>query len=221
MEPSEQFYKLPLICPISKRRMKFPARAECCSKVHFQCFDLYSFLEISAANDGKCSRWRCPICGIPLSILDIKHCKFTYELIQYVNLHYALVVESATFEQQKKEVEYAFFDTTIFGKLILSIDGSTSIKDLEGLELRGSEKKFANFGLVRIGGRYHLPDYTLTGNSMKFYEYSTTQPHIQNIRDQNHAHLVKIQPNLDLFLNHFKAIQSHTLDPSLSFKDLH
>ena len=91
-----------------------------------------------------------------------------------MNLHYALVVESATFEQQKKEVEYAFFDTTIFGKLILSIDGSTSIKDLERMELRGSEKKFANFGLVRIGGRYHIPDYTLKDNSMKFYEYSTS-----------------------------------------------
>lgn len=126
---------MPLICPISKRRMRYPARAECCSKVHFQCFDLYSYLEVSAANSCKCARWRCPVCSIPLSILDIKKCKFTYDLIQYVNQHYALIVDSASFDQQKKEVEYAFFDTTIFGKLVLGLDGKTSISELESFEL--------------------------------------------------------------------------------------
>ena len=85
-------------------------------------------------------------------------------------------MDSATFEQQKKEVECAFFDTTIFGKLVLSLDGKTSISELESMELNGTDKKFANFGLVRIGGRYHIPDYSSTesSESIKFYEYSTS-----------------------------------------------
>ena len=102
--------------------MRFPARADICSKSHFECFDLLNFLQASSRREGHASRWRCPICNIPLSVRNLRLCKLTLDLLDHINRLYPTICDfDATIEEQMKEIEFAYFDTTIFGKLALEI----------------------------------------------------------------------------------------------------
>lgn len=96
-----------------------------------------------------------------------------------MNNRYAVCLETASFEQQSKEVEYAYFDLSIFGKLVFS----ETLEQMEAIEK--GEKNFCNFGLVRIGGRYHLMDHQKEDGQLKFYEYDQRNSFIVNIRQEN------------------------------------
>lgn len=60
--------KVPLLCPISSRRMKVPARATSCR--HRACFDLAAYLEAQAtlalnsehSGGQQAGLWHCPVC---------------------------------------------------------------------------------------------------------------------------------------------------------------
>lgn len=159
-------------------------RADICSKKHFECFDLLTFLEMSSKNSSNASRWKCPICNVPLSLLNLYKCELTASLIDYVNVQFPTVPdEKATLEQQRKEVEYAYFDLTLFTKILCA----KSISELENSPnatplLPG--QKFSNYNLIRIGGRYHILNYDFS-EGIKFYEYAVGQAHLINVRDFN------------------------------------
>jgi chromosome segregation ATPase len=51
------------ICPMTRRKIIWPGRGENCR--HAQCFDLATFLAFS--------RTKCPVCGIPLSLDDLRY----------------------------------------------------------------------------------------------------------------------------------------------------
>ena len=96
--------------------MQYPVRPDACCGNHFDCFDLMNYLEASK----HVTRWRCPICNNPLSVLNLMKCELTEKLILYINYQYPLESDqNATIEKQRKEVEYAYFDITIFGKLLV------------------------------------------------------------------------------------------------------
>lgn len=48
--------KVPLKCPITFKRITFPARGHVCT--HIQCFDLESYLRLNSERGN----WRCPVC---------------------------------------------------------------------------------------------------------------------------------------------------------------
>ncbi|RNA43090.1 inhibitor of activated STAT [Brachionus plicatilis] len=50
------FIKISLICPLTKMRIKIPARGKLCQ--HIQCFDLESYLSLNE----KSNKWSCPLC---------------------------------------------------------------------------------------------------------------------------------------------------------------
>ncbi|XP_027161787.1 E4 SUMO-protein ligase PIAL2-like [Coffea eugenioides] len=57
--------RISLNCPISKSRIKMPAKGKLCK--HFQCFDYDNFLEINS----KRPSWECPHCKQPVCYVDI------------------------------------------------------------------------------------------------------------------------------------------------------
>jgi hypothetical protein len=80
------------------------------------------------------------------------------------------------------EVEFCYFDTTVFPKL----NCATSITELEDgtSELTPlGDQKFSNYGLIRIGGRYHIFDYSAA--SFEFREFSPDVAYLRNLRDSN------------------------------------
>eukprot|EP01006_Ploeotia_vitrea_P039465 TRINITY_DN66350_c8_g2_i1.p1 TRINITY_DN66350_c8_g2~~TRINITY_DN66350_c8_g2_i1.p1 ORF type:complete len:685 (+),score=54.85 TRINITY_DN66350_c8_g2_i1:37-2091(+) len=56
-----------LICPFSKKRIKWPGKGLNCS--HIQCFDLKAFLEYHLVENGK--HKPCPVCNQPLGVRDL------------------------------------------------------------------------------------------------------------------------------------------------------
>ncbi len=57
----EDEYKLSLMCPVTKTKIKIPAKGLNCE--HLECFDLRPFLELFYLNSAAPS---CPICKKPL-----------------------------------------------------------------------------------------------------------------------------------------------------------
>lgn len=49
-------FNLPLVCPLTKKRLEIPCRPSTCR--HLQCFDLSYFLEVNAWKRN----WFCPVC---------------------------------------------------------------------------------------------------------------------------------------------------------------
>ena len=92
----DKFLKYPLVCPISKRRMQYPTRADVCAKKHFECFDLKNYLETSARNDCVATRWKCPICNTPLTLSNLKKCKLVSDMLDHVNNLYPVVPDLET-----------------------------------------------------------------------------------------------------------------------------
>ena len=82
--------KVPIICPITKTRMRYPVRADICADRHFECFDLLTYLEVSSTNGDSGSRWKCPVCNIPLTLLNLFKCDLTANLITYINNLYPI-----------------------------------------------------------------------------------------------------------------------------------
>mmetsp|Transcript_57833 Transcript_57833/g.161422 ORF Transcript_57833/g.161422 Transcript_57833/m.161422 type:complete len:467 (+) Transcript_57833:57-1457(+) len=69
----------PFICPLTRDRMRVPARGRGCR--HLRCFELQAYLEISARTAFH-RRWQCPVCDCRLPPLDIIVCGFTMHLLQ-------------------------------------------------------------------------------------------------------------------------------------------
>jgi len=81
-------YRVPLICPLSKIRMKIPAKSIHCD--HLQCFDAGTFILM---NEKKPS-WTCPICNKPCLYEDI-----------LIENYFLEVVWSPTLKECNKEIE--------------------------------------------------------------------------------------------------------------------
>ena len=62
------FYRVPMTCPLSMRRIQVPIRSSTCN--HAQCFDLGSHLMAGAAVGAP--RWVCPICLEPAGLGKIE-----------------------------------------------------------------------------------------------------------------------------------------------------
>jgi len=58
---TDESIQVSLICPIGKKRMKFPGRSTNCT--HAQCFDLATFIEINKRSHDK---MKCPLCGVQI-----------------------------------------------------------------------------------------------------------------------------------------------------------
>ncbi|EDW33503.1 GL21854 [Drosophila persimilis] len=71
VSPSQQCTKISLKCPITKSRIRLPARGHECK--HVQCFDLEAYLMINSERGS----WRCPECS-KSAITD------TLEIDQYI-----------------------------------------------------------------------------------------------------------------------------------------
>ncbi|XP_065830870.1 zinc finger MIZ domain-containing protein 1-like isoform X2 [Oscarella lobularis] len=67
--------KVSLKCPLSFRRITFPARGRECR--HVQCFDLESYLQLN------CERgtWKCPVCSKPVSLEYIEVDQFIWGIL--------------------------------------------------------------------------------------------------------------------------------------------
>ncbi|WKX88308.1 hypothetical protein Q1695_008167 [Nippostrongylus brasiliensis] len=52
-----QQLKISLLCPLSRTRIRLPARCKKCS--HLQCFDMFNYLQMNE----KRPTWRCPVCS--------------------------------------------------------------------------------------------------------------------------------------------------------------
>jgi hypothetical protein len=67
-----------LTCPISKKIMLTPVRAQGCK--HWQCFDLKAFLEYNVPVSGN--RWRCGSCERFVSCNELQICGLTSDLLK-------------------------------------------------------------------------------------------------------------------------------------------
>jgi hypothetical protein len=54
------YFKLSLICPLSKKRISMPGRGISCT--HVECFDIESYVMTCVTK----SNWNCPICNKPV-----------------------------------------------------------------------------------------------------------------------------------------------------------
>uniref|UniRef100_A0A2S2NEV5 E3 SUMO-protein ligase n=1 Tax=Schizaphis graminum TaxID=13262 RepID=A0A2S2NEV5_SCHGA len=77
-------YEFLLLCSLSQKRMKLPARSLNCS--HLKCFDLFAFM--TAVKETL--RWICPICTIPIPFNDLAVDTFLLDIINDSNFpkHY-------------------------------------------------------------------------------------------------------------------------------------
>mmetsp|Transcript_116244 Transcript_116244/g.183766 ORF Transcript_116244/g.183766 Transcript_116244/m.183766 type:complete len:425 (+) Transcript_116244:53-1327(+) len=64
----------PLQCPLTRERMRIPARGKKCE--HITCFDLEAYLT-TVARASFHRRWYCPVCGCPLPFAELLICDFT------------------------------------------------------------------------------------------------------------------------------------------------
>ena len=72
-------YSLPLICPITRKRLVNPARSVECS--HLECFELESFISMKSSS----CRWDCPICKKETSLKTLKVDKFIMRILAECN----------------------------------------------------------------------------------------------------------------------------------------
>lgn len=68
----------PLLCPLSRDRMRLPVRGVDCR--HLRCFDLEAYLETSIRAAFH-RRWRCPVCDVILMPAELAVCTFTRALL--------------------------------------------------------------------------------------------------------------------------------------------
>ncbi|XP_060860282.1 E3 SUMO-protein ligase PIAS2-like [Metopolophium dirhodum] len=92
-------YRFSLVCPLSKTRMKIPAKSIHCD--HLQCFDASTFILM---NEKK-PTWMCPTCN--------KACM--YDDLQIEN-YFLEVVSSPKLEESSKEIEFLADGTWIVFK---------------------------------------------------------------------------------------------------------
>jgi len=68
----------PLRCPLTRERMRIPARGKKCQ--HIACFDLEAYLTVSARASFH-RRWCCPVCACALPFTELIVCDFTKQLL--------------------------------------------------------------------------------------------------------------------------------------------
>lgn len=68
-------HQFSLLCPLSKNRMKLPAKSVHCD--HIMCFDADTFIRMNEKN----SKWLCPICNAPCVYDDIKIENYFLEIV--------------------------------------------------------------------------------------------------------------------------------------------
>lgn len=73
-------YIFPLVCPLSKIRMKLPARSVNCN--HIQCFDAHNFILI---NEKK-PTWTCPTCNNPCFYDDVQIDSYFLDIVSNPHL---------------------------------------------------------------------------------------------------------------------------------------
>jgi len=73
-------YKLTLLCPINKLKIKLPAKSVKCN--HLQCFDLQAFISSNKIEPT----WSCPICKKPCHLADLKIDSFLLFIINSLNV---------------------------------------------------------------------------------------------------------------------------------------
>jgi len=78
----------PLVCPLTRERMRVPARGGACR--HLRCFDLEAYLETSARAVFH-RRWRCPVCDLPLPPSQLVICSITKTLLKQTDSRIAAV----------------------------------------------------------------------------------------------------------------------------------
>lgn len=67
-----------LVCPISMTVMNEPVRGQQCQ--HFQCFDLFNFIETNSFPSGR--RWKCPCCDSFVSLDSLELCGWFKEILK-------------------------------------------------------------------------------------------------------------------------------------------
>lgn len=73
------FLKIAMICPLTKTRIKIPARGKQCQ--HIQCFDLESYIILNE----KSSKWSCPQCNKLTLFSDLVIDSFIQEIVKETN----------------------------------------------------------------------------------------------------------------------------------------
>ncbi|XP_031573050.1 uncharacterized protein LOC116307052 [Actinia tenebrosa] len=63
-----QMIEVSLVCPLSKTKIKLPIRGKHC--MHLGCCDASTFLQL--VGEKHFSKWKCPICSLPMPYEDIK-----------------------------------------------------------------------------------------------------------------------------------------------------
>lgn len=66
-----------LVCPISMTVMVEPVRGKRCQ--HFQCFDLFNFIETNSFPSGR--RWKCPCCDSFVSLDSLELCGWFKDIL--------------------------------------------------------------------------------------------------------------------------------------------
>lgn len=70
------------MCPVGKRRMKYPCRSTKCN--HLQCFDAVNFLLMS---ESITRPLRCPVCSVYLKVTDLKIDEFFQLVLAKLHPH--------------------------------------------------------------------------------------------------------------------------------------
>eukprot|EP00928_Gymnodinium_smaydae_P081513 TRINITY_DN6501_c0_g2_i1.p1 TRINITY_DN6501_c0_g2~~TRINITY_DN6501_c0_g2_i1.p1 ORF type:complete len:403 (+),score=47.89 TRINITY_DN6501_c0_g2_i1:53-1261(+) len=81
----------PLDCPLTRERIRTPARGVACR--HLRCFDFEAYLEVSSRAAFH-KRWLCPLCSLPLLPKDARVCTLTRLMLEQA----APGVEAASIE---------------------------------------------------------------------------------------------------------------------------
>ncbi|XP_055376772.1 putative uncharacterized protein DDB_G0286901 isoform X2 [Condylostylus longicornis] len=86
-----EFIKISLKCPITKNRIRFPARGHECK--HIQCFDLESYLLLNCERGS----WRCPECNNPALTEGLEIDQYMWAILN--TLSQCLDVDEVTIDQ--------------------------------------------------------------------------------------------------------------------------
>ncbi|KAE9522001.1 hypothetical protein AGLY_017606 [Aphis glycines] len=96
-------YRFSLICPLSKVRMKIPAKSIYCD--HLQCFDVSTFILM---NEKK-PTWMCPTCSKPCLYDDIQIENYFLEVVSSPTLKYCTteieILSDGTWRIHKETIE--------------------------------------------------------------------------------------------------------------------
>lgn len=119
-------YKLTLLCPINKLRMKLPAKSVKCN--HIQCFDLQAFISLNKVEPT----WVCPICKNPCLLADLKVDSFLLFIINSLKV-------------SKDCVEIELYANGKWKPCILFSDGSEGVQSSSACT--ASDKTILEFNL--------------------------------------------------------------------------